>query len=159
MHFTRYQHIAVQFIIQWTKLLSHDINPAPHRIAAQLYALPGVDFRLTIQRQMFGEFRHDNACQQSRAGVTALDGFRWQWCLHDAVAPAAGQFWMDRFDYPERGVDNIQLFRDAFPQRFQFAAADRAFGFCRACHGGVLPEALCGREWLMFLTPYLRPLR
>lgn len=68
---------------------------------------------------------------QARAGVVTLDGFRWQWCLHDTVAPAAGKLRTNRFDYPERSIDDIQLFRDAFPQRFQFAAADRAFGFCR----------------------------
>ncbi len=74
---------------------------------------------------------HDYAGQQSRTGVTALDGFWWLRSLNYTVAPAAGQFWANRFDYPERGVDDIQLFRDAFSQRFQFAAADGAFGFCR----------------------------
>lgn len=72
-HFTRHQHIVVQFIIQWTKLLPHDINPAPHRIAAQLHALPGADFRLSIQRRVLCELRHDNSRQQTRAGVTALN--------------------------------------------------------------------------------------
>ncbi|GCR85483.1 hypothetical protein EC162594_05124 [Escherichia coli O145:H28] len=131
MHFTRHQHIVLQFIIQRAKLLSHDVNPAPHRIAVQLHALAGIDFRLTVQRQMLGELSHDYAGQQSRTGVTALDGFWWLRSLNYTVAPAAGQFWANRFDYPERGVDDIQLFRDAFSQRFQFAAADGAFGFCR----------------------------
>lgn len=44
MHFTRHQHIVLQFIIQRAKLLSHDVNPAPHRIAVQLHALAGIDF-------------------------------------------------------------------------------------------------------------------
>lgn len=96
-----------------------------------LHALTGVDFRLAVQRQIFCEFRHVNMGQQSWIGVTAVDGFWWQWDLYDTVALAADQFWADRFDYPERGVDDIQLFGDTFAQRFQLAVADRAFGFCR----------------------------
>lgn len=68
MHFIWHQHIVVQFIIQRAKLFSHDVNPTSHRIAAQLYARQGVDFHLTIQRQMLGEIRHDNASQQIRTG-------------------------------------------------------------------------------------------
>jgi hypothetical protein len=87
--------------------------------------------QLAVQWQMLGELRHDNAGQQSRGGVTAPDGFRWQWCLHDTVAPVAGQLRADCFYDSEHSVGDIQLFREAFSQRFQFAAADRAFGFCR----------------------------
>lgn len=117
------------FFIQRTKLLSYNINPASHRIAAQLHALAAVDFSLTIQGKMFSELCHDDAGQQARAGVTTLDGFRRQRCLHDTVAPAAGQFWPHRFDNPEGCVDDIQLFGDTFAQRFQFTTADGAFVF------------------------------
>lgn len=61
--------------------------------------------------------------------VAALDGFRWQRSLHDIVVLAAGKLPTNRFDHPEGGVDDIQLFRDALSQRFQYATTHRTFSF------------------------------
>lgn len=61
----------------------------PHCITAQFHALPGVDFSLAVQWQMFSELRHNDTGQQARTGVTTPDGFRWQRCLHDTVVLTA----------------------------------------------------------------------
>ncbi len=149
-------------MVQRAKLLSHDVNPAPHRIAVQLHALAGVDFRLTVQRQMLGELSHHYAGQQSRTGVTALDGFWWLRSLNYTVAPAAGQFWANRLDYPERGVVVSSCSEMLSPSGFSLPLQTGAFGFCRGDNlpvTGMLPEVLCGRESLMFSALSLRPLR
>ncbi len=62
-----------------------------------------------VLRQMIGELRHDYAVQQSRTGVTALDGFWWLRSLNDTVAPAAGQFWALCFDNLKGAADKLQL--------------------------------------------------
>lgn len=56
--------------------------------------------------------------------------FSWQgYVSWYTAALAAGKLRTNRFDHPEGGVYNIQLFRDTLFQRFQFATANRTFGF------------------------------
>lgn len=62
-----------QQLSRWFSNVSESGPVELQRIAAQLHALPGVDFRLPMQRRVLCELRHDNSRQQTRAGVTALN--------------------------------------------------------------------------------------
>lgn len=71
----RHQHILSQQVIQRLQQFTHCAGPTSERGPTELHALSAVDFRLTVVQRVLGELRRDDACQQARPRIAALDGF------------------------------------------------------------------------------------
>ena len=109
MHFA-----SLECLIQRTKPVAHHRDPADHRVTAQHQPMTGVDFKVSVQRRVLHIFSDQDTGQQAAAHTTAFYWFGRERCLHDHVAPAARQFWPDRFDNFKGGIDDFQLFREIF---------------------------------------------
>jgi hypothetical protein len=84
-------------------------DPVRQRRSVQIDALPGVDLRLAVQRQMVGIFRHQDLGDGGFRRHAAFDQTRGRWGLHDTILAApAGVFRAAGDEYPELRRYDVQ---------------------------------------------------
>ena len=131
MHFLGCEYVASECVNQGRHQCTASTHPACHHRSIQLDALSGINYCLTVERNVVSKLGHDDTGQQARCGQSTLDRPTRRRCLHDAVTMGAGLLAPDGPDDFKRGIDDIQLLGDIFAQRLEMPAARRTGGFER----------------------------
>ena len=99
-------------------------DPVGERRAIEMNALPLVDLRLAIERQVIGIFGDEHVGDRRLGRQAALDQPRRRRRLDDDVlASAAGVFGPAHDQHPELGGHDIELLADVLADPMQLAAA------------------------------------
>ncbi len=102
-------------------------DPIGQHRAAQVDPGPGIDLRLTIERQVVGILGDQHMGDQRLGGQRTFDQVRGCRGLHDgAGAAAAGIFRPDGHDDPEPGGGDVEPLTAVFPDPGHLPAAARA---------------------------------
>jgi hypothetical protein len=120
------QHMTTQGFDQRSQQGTALTDPPGKRRTVQLHPLPGVDRRLTIERQVIAELGREDMGEKARAGHAAGDGSRRCRRLHDAIACCATHPWTDMANDLEAGGQVLQHLGDIFAKLLELALADRA---------------------------------
>ena len=114
VQFLRAQHILLQRIHQRPQRPARSAHPIGQRRAVQINALPLIDLRLTVQRQMIGILRYQNMRQQTGPGQTAIDRTVRRQLLDDPGTARATQLRPHCADHFEACRDIFQRLRHVF---------------------------------------------
>ena len=102
-------------------------DPVGKRRTVEVDPLPGVDLRLTIERQMIGVFGNEHMRDGRFGRQAALDQTRRSRRLRDAfLAGAASVFWPPRHQHAELRWNDIEPFGDVLADPVKLALAARA---------------------------------
>jgi hypothetical protein len=99
-------------------------DPVGQRGSVQIDALPGVDLRLAVQRQVVGIFRHQDLGDGGFRRHAAFDQSRRREGLHDTIfATPATVFRAAGDEHPELGRHNVQPLAFVLADTVQLALA------------------------------------
>src|SRR5690606_6517053 len=101
-------------------------DPVGERRAAEVDALPRIDLRLAVQRQMVAVLRYEHMGQEAGTGKALRDRPARRWRLHDLRAAPARGLRPHMTDHPELTRHVLEHLRDVLAERLQRAAALRA---------------------------------
>ena len=117
------EDIAPQRLDQECEQVTRFAHPIGQGRAFQFDALPSVNLRLAVQREVVSVLRDENMRQQSWARQSALDGARWCRRLHNALAAGAAQLGTYLADHLELSRHILQHLGNIFPEQLQLATA------------------------------------
>jgi len=98
-------------------------DPVGQRRAVEVHALPRIDPRLAVQRQVVAALRRQHMRDQPRPGPAALDGQRRHRLLHDRLAGSAAQLRPDMADHLEAGGHILEPLALVLPHPAEHRAA------------------------------------
>ena len=130
----RRDHVAADQLGQRRHQPGDAADPIGERRALQVDALPGVDLRLPVQRQVIEVLRDRDVGEQARAGDSFVDRARRRRGLHDGRALAASELRPDVADDLEVLGNELELLGDILADLLERAAAVRAGAGRRVDH-------------------------
>jgi hypothetical protein len=119
------ENVAPQSFDQRCEQVTRSTDPVGQRRALQFHTLPGVDLRLTVEREVVSVLRDENMRQQTWSRQSALNGARWCRRLHNPLAARAAQLGTHLADHLELGRHILQHLGNIFPEQPQRAPATR----------------------------------
>ena len=102
-------HVPFERVDQRVEEPGRAPHPIGQRGAGEIDALPGIDARLAIEREVVGVLGHQHMREQPGTGTAALDRHGGHRHLDDALTRAAAETWSDVAHDAERGRDVVEL--------------------------------------------------
>ena len=131
MQLRRAQHVSPQRFDQRLQQRVRAAYPIGERRAVQFHALALVNLFLAIEWKVIAVLRHPHVRQKSRARHAPCEGTARRFCLHDLLAPPAGQLFPHLSNDLETRRDVFEHLRNILAQMLQLPAAVGTRGVLR----------------------------